>query len=230
MSQTREIVLDNSLQLYDNCFNSGVRYYNQNNYNQAVVELSKAISMDPERSPAYAYRGMAYYKQHKYSCAIHDIDLYIELVSRHKESESLLARVYYYRACMHLDKFNSEPLYVEGLGEAIWGLLKSAELDPDLEEGPKLYHPNKKLNAIIASLSKSILFKNINELPDDKQVYLKEKLAIRGVVEAEAEGLDFTNKFMKFYQGIFYNNSTPKMVELQNMVDTDLQQMGMSER
>lgn len=57
----------------------GVDFYGQGQYDRAIADFDKAISLKPGDGNAFGYRGKSYYKLGQYTRAIQDFDREIEL-------------------------------------------------------------------------------------------------------------------------------------------------------
>ncbi len=68
--------LTKDLEIY---YNRGVTYYESGDYDNAIVEFSKAIGINLRYSDAYYMRGNAYYKRGQYDQAISDYTKAIEI-------------------------------------------------------------------------------------------------------------------------------------------------------
>ncbi|MDP1758576.1 MAG: tetratricopeptide repeat protein, partial [Thermodesulfovibrionales bacterium] len=53
-------------------FDRGNGFFNEGDFDKAIPDYTKAISIDPKYSEAYFNRGQAYYKKEKYEEAIKD--------------------------------------------------------------------------------------------------------------------------------------------------------------
>jgi tetratricopeptide (TPR) repeat protein/serine/threonine protein kinase len=58
---------------------SGFSYFNNGQYDNAILKFSKVIELDPKNVKAYVYRGKAYYRVGQYELAISDYSKAIEL-------------------------------------------------------------------------------------------------------------------------------------------------------
>lgn len=63
----------------DMLLNQGIRFYNQNDYDQARANFDRVIRQDPSMADAFYYRGLAYLAQTKNSEAAADLAKYVEL-------------------------------------------------------------------------------------------------------------------------------------------------------
>ncbi|MFM6519159.1 MAG: tetratricopeptide repeat protein, partial [Microcystis panniformis] len=59
--------------------NRGNLYYNQQKYELALSDYSKAIEINPNLAQAYYNRGLLYYNQQKYDLALSDYNKAIEI-------------------------------------------------------------------------------------------------------------------------------------------------------
>ena len=66
-------VVDNNQNMVSVYFNSGYSNDNRGNYEKAVEDYSKAISMKPDYADAYYNRGLAYFKQDHYNLGCDDV-------------------------------------------------------------------------------------------------------------------------------------------------------------
>ena len=56
-------------------YNSGIDYFHQGQFDQAIAEYSKALEINPRYANAYIYRGAAYDIKGQYDQAIANINL-----------------------------------------------------------------------------------------------------------------------------------------------------------
>jgi len=80
-------------------------------FEEAVVDLSAAIKIDPERADAYNNRGNVYVEQNKLSLALADYEKSISIDEQHADSHGNLGAYYfktkeYDKALAQFDKFN----------------------------------------------------------------------------------------------------------------------------
>jgi len=113
--------IENNAQAY---YNRGLVYYEEDQYDEAISNYTKAIEINPRYAAAYYYRGLAYYyKDHwiyynykgKYDQAISDLNKAIELNSR-------FAEAYYNRGLVYAEKRQYE--------QAISDYNKAIEINP----------------------------------------------------------------------------------------------------
>jgi tetratricopeptide (TPR) repeat protein len=60
-------------------YNSGEKYYEGGNFDQAIVEFTKTIELNPNYIDAYQYRAIAYVQLREYDLALADLDKAISL-------------------------------------------------------------------------------------------------------------------------------------------------------
>jgi tetratricopeptide (TPR) repeat protein len=63
----------------DELVRSGIVFYNNNKYEHAIREFSKAITLDPGNAKIYNYMGMAYFYDNKHNEAIRNYEKALEL-------------------------------------------------------------------------------------------------------------------------------------------------------
>ncbi|MCB0166741.1 MAG: tetratricopeptide repeat protein [Anaerolineae bacterium] len=97
-------------------FNRADVYNEQEQYDKAIEEYSKAIELDPQYVDAYNYRGIAYANSEQYEKAIVDYNTAIELNPKYRWS-------YFNRG----NAYRGQELY----DEAIADFKKAIELDPE---------------------------------------------------------------------------------------------------
>jgi tetratricopeptide (TPR) repeat protein len=98
---------------------NGNAYLDTGDYDQALIEFTKAIELDPHSALAYRSRGNAYSYLSEFDKAIDDFTQAIGL----NPDEALLAIVYHNRGTIYLYKSDYE--------QAIYDLTQSIELNPD---------------------------------------------------------------------------------------------------
>lgn len=57
----------------DQHLNQGLTFASSKDYNNAIIEFTKAIEVDPKYAPAYVNRGVAYMQQKKFNKALDDL-------------------------------------------------------------------------------------------------------------------------------------------------------------
>jgi tetratricopeptide (TPR) repeat protein len=88
------ITMGADIQFY---FDRGNDYYNEGNFDKAIADYTKVISMSPNQADVYFNRGHAYYKKEKYEEAIKDYTKGIEL--RPDDAE-----IYYHRGLAYFKR------------------------------------------------------------------------------------------------------------------------------
>lgn len=77
------VILNGCIQTPDyKLFRKGVKFYHKKMYDDAIMEFSKAIQLNPKFAKAYYDRGLTYYTKGLYDNAISDYSKAIELESR----------------------------------------------------------------------------------------------------------------------------------------------------
>ncbi|OIO41231.1 hypothetical protein AUJ10_01155 [Candidatus Pacearchaeota archaeon CG1_02_31_27] len=99
-------------------FNRGIIYYNLNNYEKAIDDLTKVLKFESENIRAYYFRGLAYNYLGKYKNAIDDLNKAIELNPVFLEAYDKRGLIYYYR--------------IKDLQKAINDFTMIINLDPEL--------------------------------------------------------------------------------------------------
>jgi len=80
---------------FDGCFRRGVAFGKKGDLDNAVVEYSKAIDLDPKHPFPYCNRGVCYYRKQAYDKAVQDFTRYIELFPKHASGFSWRGRAYF---------------------------------------------------------------------------------------------------------------------------------------
>ncbi|MFM6396297.1 MAG: tetratricopeptide repeat protein, partial [Planktothrix sp.] len=65
--------------LFDQYFNQGITLANQGNYQQAIEQLTRALTLNPNHADAYIWRNYVYHCLNKYQQAIDDCNQAIRL-------------------------------------------------------------------------------------------------------------------------------------------------------
>ena len=103
-------------------YNRGLAYLRKSQYDEAIIELNKAIEIYPRYALAYNDRGVAYLRKKQYDRAISDFTMTLDINPKHHHA-------HYNRGIAYLDKRN--------YGEAISNLNQAIELDPS---NPEIYY------------------------------------------------------------------------------------------
>jgi tetratricopeptide (TPR) repeat protein len=103
-------------------YNRGLAYLRKSQYDEAIIELNKAIEVYPRYALAYNDRGVAYLRKKQYDRAISDFTKALDINPSHHHA-------HYNRGIAYLDKRNYD--------EAISDLNKAIELDPT---NPEIYY------------------------------------------------------------------------------------------
>ncbi len=83
------------------CYNLGRQYAGTNDYNRAIANFSRAITLKPDYVAAYIGRGLAYVQTKKYPAALNDF-------SRALQYDSTNAEAYYHRGNAYLQRGDYE--------------------------------------------------------------------------------------------------------------------------
>jgi tetratricopeptide (TPR) repeat protein len=103
-------------------YNQGLAYLRKSQYDEAIIELNKAIEIYQRYALAYNDRGVAYLRKKQYDRAISDFTKALDINPKHHHA-------HYNRGIAYLDKRNYD--------EAISDLNKAIELDPT---NPEIYY------------------------------------------------------------------------------------------
>lgn len=109
--------------------NRGKDYYDQEKFDLAVTNYTKAIEIDPQDADAYYGRGLAYYDQEKFDLAIIDFTKAIEINSQDADAFSARGLAYYeqekfdlaiadYTKAIEIDPQDADAYFGRGLGYA----------------------------------------------------------------------------------------------------------------
>ena len=155
-------------------FNSGKDYYDQNKFDEAIIELDKSILSDPNLDDdAYYYRGVSYYSLSKYNQAINDLNKSIANWPNYRSP-------YYYRGLCQLELGN----YQEALSDfnKYINLSEIQSLSIDEEYNAYIqrafcYYKTGRLDFAVSEYTTSI-----NKWPDLLEAYY-----FRGIINYEQE-------------------------------------------
>jgi tetratricopeptide (TPR) repeat protein len=103
-------------ELEENALKEGMDYTNKGRYDEAIVEFTSVITINPKNAAAYYHRGLAYQKKDKLDKAILDYTKAIEINPRN-------ADFYFYRGVAYY--YNGKP------DQAIDDWSKAIELSPN---------------------------------------------------------------------------------------------------
>lgn len=132
-------------------YDKGKKALNENNYDIAINEFTKAIEIDSTHADTFNNRGVAYEKKGELNKAINDYTSAIELFSKDKD-KTVLAKVHYNRGSIHFNKTNYD--------FAIKDFTKAIELNPDFTDAylnrGNAYFKNKKYDKAAQDFTKAI--------------------------------------------------------------------------
>jgi tetratricopeptide (TPR) repeat protein len=81
---------------YGTYLRRGTSAYVHGDLDKAIIELTKAIEIDPDLAPGYSWRGSAYYKKAQYDLAIDDLTRAINLDPKFSASDLHIRGLCYY--------------------------------------------------------------------------------------------------------------------------------------
>ncbi len=190
-------------------YDRGLAYYEQNKYDLAIADYTKAIELDPKYAKAYIWRGGAYNNQKNYDLALSDYNKAIELDPKYvnaycSRGSSYEAQKNYdlalsdYNKAIELDPKHACAYTKRGIAynrenkydRAIADYTKAIELDPKYAlayyKRGNAYDDLKKYDLAIADFSKAI------ELdPNYADAYNNRGLAYKAIGKTTEANADF---------------------------------------